>query len=431
MFADTAEVMIVAGKGGRGVVSFRHEKYVDKGGPDGGDGGKGGDVVFVADNNVNTLASFRFKPELRAGDGEAGGKRRKHGADGVDKLVKVPVGTAVYRDGHLVAELTTSGQRRVVAFGGAGGFGNAHFKSSTRQTPRVAEVGEKGDSFPAKLELKLVADVGLVGFPNAGKSTFLSVVSNARPEIANYAFTTLTPNLGVADIDGRSLLIADIPGIIEGASRGKGLGLEFLRHIERTSVILHMIDVATEDVAESYQVIRRELVQHSAALVTKPEVIALTKIDTVPESTVKQQLEHLRRVTKSPIYPISAPAHLGILELLRRLAEMVEQQKAKQAPIDKADVSSRVEIKLDSRQQATSWWVSRRDDGSYLVTGEKIERFAERTDFASEFSINRLRDILAKLNIVAELVKQGATGESVIEIAGHRFPLQEQWDDVS
>lgn len=431
MFADTAEVMIVAGKGGRGVVSFRHEKYVDKGGPDGGDGGKGGDVIFVADNNVNTLASFRFKPELRAGDGEAGGKRRKHGADGADKLVKVPVGTAVYRGGCLVTELTTGGQRRVVAFGGAGGFGNAHFKSSTRQTPRVAEVGEKGDSFLAKLELKLVADVGLVGFPNAGKSTFLSVVSNARPEIANYAFTTLTPNLGVADIDGRSLLIADIPGIIEGASRGKGLGLEFLRHIERTSVILHMIDVATEDVVESYQVIRRELAQHSAALVAKPEVIALTKIDAVPELAVKQQLEHLRRVAKSPIYPISAPAHLGILELLRRLAEMVEQQKAKQAPIDKADVSSRVEIKLDSRQLATSWWVSRRDDGSYLVTGEKIERFAERTDFASEFSINRLRDILAKLNIVAELVKQGATGESVIEIAGHRFPLQEQWDDVS
>ena len=431
MFADTAEVMIVAGKGGRGAVSFRHEKYVDKGGPDGGDGGKGGDVIFVADNNVNTLASFRFKPELRAGDGEAGGKRRKHGADGVDKLVKVPVGTAVYRDGHLVAELTTGGQRRVVALGGAGGFGNAHFKSSTRQTPRVAEVGEKGDSFPAKLELKLVADVGLVGFPNAGKSTFLSVVSNARPEIANYAFTTLTPNLGVADIDGRSLLIADIPGIIEGASRGKGLGLEFLRHIERTSVILHMIDVATEDVVESYQVIRRELVQHSAALVTKPEVIALTKIDTVPESTVKQQLEHLRRVAKSPIYPIAAPARSGTLELLRHLVEVVERQKAKQTPISQADASSRVEIKLDSRQLATSWWVSRRDDGSYLVTGEKIERFAERTDFASEFSINRLRDILAKLNIVAELVKQGATGESVIEIAGHRFPLQEQWDDVS
>lgn len=431
MFADTAEVMIVAGKGGRGVVSFRHEKYVDKGGPDGGDGGKGGDVIFIADNNVNTLASFRFKPELRAGDGEAGGKRRKHGADGVDKLVKVPVGTAVYRDGRLVAELTTSGQRRAVAFGGAGGFGNAHFKSSTRQTPRVAEVGEKGDSFPAKLELKLVADVGLVGFPNAGKSTFLSVVSNARPEIANYAFTTLTPNLGVADIDGRSLLIADIPGIIEGASRGKGLGLEFLRHIERTSVILHMIDVATEDVAESYQVIRQELVQHSAALVTKPEVIALTKIDAVPESTVKQRLERLHQVTRSPIYPISAPARSGTLELLRHLVEAVERQKAKQTPISQADASDGVEIKLDSRQLATSWWVSRRDDGSYLVTGEKIERFAERTDFASEFSINRLRDILAKLNIVAELVKQGATGESVIEIAGHRFPLQEQWDDVS
>lgn len=437
MFADTAEVFVVAGNGGNGHVSFRHEKYVDKGGPDGGDGGRGGDVIFVADNNVNTLADFRFKPELRAEDGGPGGKQKKHGADGRDKLVKVPVGAVVYRDGQMLTELVEPGQRAIVAKGGAGGFGNFHFKSSVRQTPRVAELGEKGDKFTAQLELKMVADVGLVGFPNAGKSTFLSVISNARPEIANYAFTTLRPNLGVADVDGSSILVADIPGLIEGASQGKGLGDDFLRHVERTSVILHMIDSLSSDVAGDYRKIRHELEQYSADLAAKPEIVALTKIDTVDDEIIQMQREELAKVTNSPVYAISSSAHRGVKELLRELAKVVTIQKAKHAA-ERAALATMAEVNtvdgrpiigLSNEQLDNTWWVSRCDDGSYLVTGAKIERFARRTDFANEFGVNRLRDIMAKLGITSELTKQGATGESIITIAGHHFTLLEQWDD--
>lgn len=432
MFADTAEVYVAAGDGGNGAVSFRHEKYVDKGGPDGGDGGRGGDVVFVADNNVNTLADFRFKPELRAGDGGPGGKQKKHGADGEDKLVKVPVGTVVYRDGQMLTELIKPGQQSVIAQGGDGGFGNFHFKSSVRQTPRVAELGEKGDKFTAQLELKMVADVGLVGFPNAGKSTFLSVVSNARPEIANYAFTTLRPNLGVADVDGQSILVADIPGLIEGASQGKGLGDDFLRHVERTSVILHMIDSLSNDVADDYRKIRHELEAYSTSLAEKPEIVALTKIDTVDDDIVQMQMDELRQVTDSPIYAISSSAHRGTKELLRELAKVVAEQKAVRATEQAEAMAARDDVPtigLTDQQINDSWWVSRNDDGSYLVTGPKVERFARRTDFANEHGVNRLRDILRKLGIAAELAKQGATGESIIEIDGHRFTLVEQWDD--
>ena len=243
MFVDVAQVFVKAGKGGNGAVSFRHEKYIDKGGPDGGDGGRGGNVVFVASKDVNTLLAFRYKPELKARPGQDGAKRNKRGRSGEDSYVKVPQGTIVMRDGHVVADLVDDGQEVIIARGGDGGFGNAHFKSSTRQAPRIAELGEPGDEFEAKLELKLLADVGLVGFPNAGKSTFLSVVTNARPAIANYEFTTLSPNLGVADIDDTSLLIADIPGLIEGASEGRGLGDQFLRHVARTAVLLHMIAI--------------------------------------------------------------------------------------------------------------------------------------------------------------------------------------------
>lgn len=227
MFADTAKVTVTAGKGGDGAVSFRREIYVDKGGPDGGDGGRGGNVVFRATTGENTLLDFRYQPNLKAKDGGAGEKRLKHGKNGDDLVVDVPVGTVVKQGGEVIADLTHDDERVIIARGGDGGFGNAHFKSSIRQTPRMAELGEPGDEFEAELELKILADVGLIGFPNAGKSTFLSVVSNARPEIADYAFTTLTPNLGVAQVDDGTLLIADIPGLIEGASEGKGLGDDF------------------------------------------------------------------------------------------------------------------------------------------------------------------------------------------------------------
>lgn len=432
MFADTAEVYVAAGDGGNGAVSFRHEKYVGKGGPDGGDGGRGGDVIFVVDNNVNTLADFRYNPKLIAGNGEPGGKRKMHGADGKNKIVSVPAGTIVYVDGNELTELTEPGERQIIARGGAGGFGNFHFKSSVRQTPQVAEVGEKGAKFTAQLELKMVADVGLVGFPNAGKSTFLSVVSNARPRIADYAFTTLRPNLGVSDVDGESMLIADIPGLIEGASEGKGLGDDFLRHIERTSVILHMIDVMSNDVAGDYLKIRQELTKYSDKLAAKPEIVALTKIDTVDDDIVAMQINNLQKVTSNPIYAISSSAHKNTTELLRVLMKIVESERERRRAEKLAAETQTNDdnvIKLSQAEIDNSWWVSKREDGVYMVTGAKIERFARRTDFDNEFGINRLRDIMQKLGITKELEKQGATGESIVEIAGHQFSLVEQWDD--
>ena len=331
MFVDNARVFVKAGKGGDGAVSFRHEKYVDKGGPDGGDGGRGGDVVFQATKDLNTLLNFRYKPELTAENGQSGSKRDRRGRSGERLVVKVPMGTLVRRDGAVVADLVVDGQEAVVARGGDGGFGNAHFKSSTRQAPRIAELGEPGDEFEAQLELKLLADVGLVGFPNAGKSTFLSVVSNARPEIANYEFTTLTPNLGVADVDDGSILIADIPGLIEGASEGKGLGDQFLRHVERTAVLLHMIDVYSDDPAEKYQTIRRELEKYSPELAAKPRWLVLNKLDLIPEEerqkTVDAFIKAYAKTHDVPHFSISAISGEGCKQLVYQLYAALEALK--------------------------------------------------------------------------------------------------------
>src|SRR5690606_31378552 len=326
MFVDTAKVLISAGKGGDGSVGFRHEIYVDKGGPDGGDGGKGGDIVFMASEDTDTLADFRYNPNLKAEAGQNGGKSRRRGKSGEDLIVKMPVGTIVWRNGEIIADLTEAGQEVIIAHGGDGGFGNAHFKSSVRQTPRIAEKGEPGEAFEAELELKLLADVGLVGYPNAGKSTFLSVVSNARPEIADYAFTTLTPKLGVADVDGGSLLIADIPGLIEGASEGKGLGHDFLRHIERTAVLLHLIDIYSDDVAAQYTTIREELAKHNPELVERAEIVVLTKAEGLDDELVAMQMAALGKVTSSytPVFAISAAAHKGLTEVLREAKKQVE-----------------------------------------------------------------------------------------------------------
>lgn len=288
MFVDTAKVKLEAGKGGDGAVSFRREIYIPKGGPDGGDGGKGGSIIFKADKDTNTLLDFRYNPELKAENGKNGAGSRSAGRSGKDLIVEVPIGTVVKRDGEVIADLVRDKQEAVIAKGGDGGFGNAHFKSSTRQAPIIAEVGEPGEAFEVELELKLLADVGLVGLPNAGKSTFLSVVSNAKPEIANYPFTTITPNLGVATIDKTDLLIADIPGLIEGASEGKGLGHAFLRHIDRTAVLLHLVDIYNSDAGEAYETIRKELEKYSD-LKDRPEIIALTKCEGVDKEIIEMQ----------------------------------------------------------------------------------------------------------------------------------------------
>ena len=428
MFVDTAKVFVKAGKGGDGVVSFRHEIYVDKGGPDGGDGGRGGDVIFRATEGLNTLIDFRYKPELTAQNGGSGAKRNRRGKSGSPLTVKVPVGTLVKRDGKVIADLTQNAQEVVIAKGGDGGFGNAHFKSSTRQTPKIAELGEHGETFEAELELKLLADVGLVGFPNAGKSTFLSVVSNARPEIADYAFTTLTPNLGVVDIDESTLLVADIPGLIEGASEGKGLGDAFLRHVERTAVLLHLIDVYSDDVAASYQTIRQELENYSAELATRPEVVALTKCEGLDHEIIAMQRQALMAVMPegASVYAISAQAHEGVTDVLRELAAVVDTaRQAELATEDDAADEGMPTLTVADIDTSDQWYVEREDD-AYRVHGAKIEKFARRTNFEQFQSVNRLRDIMRKLGISHELIRQGAEGDSLIRIGDSEFPLVEQ-----
>lgn len=432
MFVDKAKVSLKAGKGGDGAVSFRHEIYIPKGGPDGGDGGKGGDIVFRADRNTNTLVDFRFTPILTAENGKNGAGQRAAGRSGKDLIVDVPIGTVVYKQGVLIADLTADGQEAVIAHGGAGGFGNAHFKSSTRQAPLVAEVGEPGEEFEAELELKSMADVGLVGLPNAGKSTFLSVVSNAKPEIANYAFTTLSPNLGVATIDNQALLIADIPGLIEGAAEGKGLGHEFLRHVERTAVLLHLIDVYNNDAGKAYQVIRDELEKYSD-LASRPEVVALTKCEGVDDDIIKMQTASILDLNpKAKVFAISAQAHQGITELLRELRKVCsESNKQTRKTLEGGSLDEReVEIPTISlgRDALKDTWQVEKQDDKFIVTGEKIEKFARRTDFSNYASVNRLRDIMKKLGIRAELTNQGAEPDSVIEIAGKEFTIAEEYE---
>lgn len=429
MFVDTAKVFIYAGKGGDGAVSFRHEIYVEKGGPDGGDGGRGGDVIFTSESGLNTLVDFRYKPELKAKPGGNGAKRDRHGAAGESFYVKVPVGTIVRRDGKIIADFTEAGQEIIIAKGGDGGFGNAHFKSSVRQAPRIAEKGEMGETFEASLELKLLADVGLVGFPNAGKSTFLSVVSNARPEIADYAFTTLTPNLGVADVDDSSLLIADIPGLIEGASEGKGLGDAFLRHVERTAVLLHLIDAYTDDIAGAYTTIRSELANYSMDLTDRPEIIAITKTDGLDDEIIQMQIDAVKSVAgKVTVFAISSNAHKGLKDVLRALrTKVVESRKVIELIED--DNEEIETITLAKAKVAEAWSVDRIEDEDsviFTVSGEKIEKFARRTDFTNYEGVNRLRDIMKKLGISHELRRRGAEGNSIIRIGNSELTFLEQ-----
>lgn len=345
MFVDTAKVYIKAGKGGNGAISFRHEIYIPKGGPDGGDGGKGGDVVFVASKDCDTLIDFRFQPKLIAEDGKAGSGQKSSGKSGKDLIVEVPIGTVVKRDGEVVADLTHDEERAIVAHGGDGGYGNWHFRSSTRQVPKIAELGNPGEAFDAELELKLLADVGLVGFPNAGKSTFLSVVSNATPEIADYPFTTITPNLGVAKVDDHSILIADIPGLIEGASEGKGLGDRFLRHVERTKVLLHLIDVYNDDAGKAYQDIRSELANYSDELAKRPELVVLTKTEGVDDEIIGMQMKAiLDQNPDAKIMKISASAHQGLTEVLRELWHIIEANKEEESAPETPEVEEEIPV---------------------------------------------------------------------------------------
>lgn len=416
-FIDKVSVVVISGSGGRGNVSFRHEKYVERGGPDGGDGGKGGNVIFKADENLNTLQKFRYKQKLQAEDGQDGDRRNRHGKNGKDLIVSVPVGTIIMKGEDKLADLSESGQEAIIALGGDGGYGNAHFKSSVRQAPRVAEKGENGQKLEIDLELKLLADVGLVGLPNAGKSTFLSVVSNAKPEIADYPFTTLSPNLGVVDYGKDSLLIADIPGLIEGASEGKGLGDDFLRHIERTSVIIHLIDVYCDDVAKAYKTIQDELKNYQVDLTNKPQIVALTKVEGLDKKTINQQIKLVKESAGSgaKIMAISSLSGDGVKELIAATAKLVSRVKA-EAQTEKEESESDIPIyRLDDKQMA--WKVEKRTN-DFRVSGAKIEKFVRRTDFNNDFGVRRLRNIMKKMGIEHELQRAGIKHGDKISFKG-------------
>ncbi len=405
-FVDYIVLKVKAGDGGDGHLSFHHEKFVDKGGPDGGDGGDGGDVIIRASNNQDTLAKFRYHKEILAGDGLPGQKNNRHGKTADNKIIDVPVGTAVYLEDRLIVDLITNEQEYVIAKGGKGGFGNAHFVSSKRQTPRFAEKGLPGEKFVYRFELKSIADVGLIGLPNAGKSTLLSKISHAKPEIADYPFTTLKPNLGVVDYKGRSILFADIPGLIEGAAEGRGLGHDFLRHIERTRLIIHMIDVNSDDVIRDYQLINQELKKYSRALFKKKQIVVFSKIDSLTPENVSIKIDYLRSTLPKTIklITISSFSRQGVDQLLELIRLELEKiiKPAKEIPV--------VKLTADLKD---SWQVQKVKKG-FLISGWEIEKFAFKTDFNNDESVMRLKNILKRKGIIKELIKNGIKPEDKI-----------------
>ena len=389
MFADSAKIYIRSGKGGDGHVSFRRELFVAAGGPDGGDGGRGGDVIFEVDDGLNTLTDFRHVRKYVAGDGEQGGKRRCHGADGEDLIVKVPEGTVIkdFESGKVIADMSGENRREVILKGGKGGLGNMHFATSTMQVPKYAQPGQPAQELWVQLELKVIADVGLVGFPNVGKSTLLSRVSNARPKIANYHFTTLNPHLGVVDLqDGQGFVMADIPGLIEGASQGIGLGHDFLRHIERTKVLVHVVDAASvegRDPVEDIRTINAELKAYNPSLLERPQVIAANKVDSIyntGEEDWEDPVERLKREFEPEgiqVFAISAVTGQGVKELLYHVNDLLKT-------VDRKPVIFEKEFEYQYQGENLPYTVERNEDGIYVVEGPKIEKMLGYTNLDSE-----------------------------------------------
>ncbi|HTJ01468.1 MAG TPA: GTPase ObgE [Methylovirgula sp.] len=337
-FLDQAKIYVKSGAGGAGCLSFRREKYIEFGGPDGGDGGRGGDVIALCVQGLNTLVDYRYQQHFKGKTGGHGMGRNRAGGKGDDAVLKVPVGTQIFdaETEHLIADLTEVGQKIVIARGGNGGFGNAHFKTSTNQAPRRANPGQPSEERTLVLVLKLIADAGLVGLPNAGKSTFLAATTAAKPKIADYPFSTLHPQLGVVSIDGREFVLADIPGLIEGAHEGHGLGDHFLGHIERCRVLLHLVDAGCEHAGQAYKTVRNELEAYDGGLTEKPEIVALSKIDTVDAETLKTQMARLKRAAKKTPLKVSAATHQNVDEVLRALMTEIETQTQNEAPVAEA-----------------------------------------------------------------------------------------------
>jgi len=404
MFFDYAMISVRAGAGGNGCVAFRREKFVPFGGPNGGNGGKGGDVYLRVDDQYNTLVVFTKKRHFSAERGSHGLGKGMEGANGKDIYIDVPPGT-VARDhvtGELLGALTEHGQVVLVARGGRGGRGNESFKSSTRQAPKFAEKGAPGEERTIDLELKLIADVGILGKPNAGKSTLLASVSAARPKIADYPFTTLTPNLGVVEVDGRTFVMADIPGLIEGAHEGAGLGLQFLRHVERTRLLIHLLDGASPDPVADYRAINNELAQYSERLAAKPQIVAVNKMDV---TEAREQLGIVQQALKAEVghvYALSAATQEGVRDLMRAVAARLAELPAEPLTDEELFV-----FRPHERAERMVFTVSREEDGSYHVTGEEIERIASMTDWTNDESLERFERVMIARGIAAKLEELG------------------------
>lgn len=426
MFCDRAKVFIKSGKGGDGHVSFRRELYVPAGGPDGGDGGRGGDIIFQVDKGLNTLTDFRHVRKYVATSGQEGGKRRCHGADGKDLVIKVPEGTVIKDDetGKVIADMSGENQREVILKGGKGGLGNMHFATSTMQAPKYAQPGQPAKELWVRLELKVIADVGLIGFPNVGKSTLLSRVSNARPKIADYHFTTLNPHLGVVDLgDSAGFVMADIPGLIEGASEGVGLGHDFLRHIERTRILVHVVDAASvegRDPVEDIKTIDRELESYDLQLAKKPQVIAANKVDAIYlEDGQTDPIEALRAAFGPmgvPVYPISAASGQGVKELLYGIWELLKT-------VEDAPIVFAKEFDLDALNMVSTlpYTVEKDKDGTYVVEGPRVEKMLGYTNLESEKGFLFFQKFLKENGILDELEKAGIQEGDTVRMYGLSF----------
>ena len=425
MFADNAKIFIKSSKGGDGHVSFRRELYVPSGGPDGGDGGRGGDIIFQVDKGKNTLSDFRHVRKYVAKDGEPGGRRRCHGADGADLIIKVPEGTVIkdFESGKVIADMSGENSREVILKGGKGGLGNMHFATSTMQVPKYAQPGQPGGELWVQLELKVIADVGLVGFPNVGKSTLLSRVSNARPQIANYHFTTINPHLGVVDLgDGAGFVMADIPGLIEGASQGVGLGHAFLRHIERTKVLVHVVDAASvegRDPVEDIRTITEELLAYNPGLLERPQVIAANKMDAA--GTPEEADEILNRLRKEfepqgiQVFSISAASGQGVKELLWHIHKLL-------GTVDTTPVVFEKEFEVQyAGDKNLPYTVSRADDGAYVVEGPRIEKMLGYTNLDSEKGFEFFQKFLKNTGILDDLEKEGIQDGDTVRMYGLEF----------
>lgn len=420
MFADSAKIFIKSGKGGDGHVSFRRELFVAAGGPDGGDGGRGGDIIFEVNEGLNTLTDFRQKRKYIAGDGEPGGKRKCHGKDAKDLVLKVPEGTLIkdFESGKIIADMSGDNKRERILKGGRGGLGNMNFATSTMQVPKFAKPGQDGKEMFVLLELKVIADVGLVGFPNVGKSTLLSRVSNAKPKIADYHFTTLNPHLGVVDLpDGEGFVMADIPGLIEGASQGVGLGHDFLRHIERTKVLVHVVDIAGiegRDPVADIHLIRKELRAYNQELLERPQIIAANKIDLCYEK--EEVLEKLKKEFEPDIkvYPISGVSGKGIDSLLYAIGNILKT-------VDRSPKIFEKEFEVDYSSTKDLPYTIEMEDGVYVVEGLKIEKLLGYTNLDSEKGFDFFQKFLKNTGILEELEKAGIQDGDTVRMYGHEF----------